>query len=565
MTLKVRLATMMIVVLVAVLALQFLLLERDRRLLEDRVEELSAGLDRTSAIFVEHARDLAHRPREFEQILDSVLDESEVAGRSTHLSLVVWADSSARAGSDTTFVWRDLEELETPVMQIHEESTFLRRPGDSLQVERRSWKSGRVVIVQAETADSTVLAGLVGGAPGSGAPDSSARRLGRVAREESSGSAPPWGRPEVRQRLPWPPPADASYDRLELVVNLPVGADADSFYAVQMRVPFAPIHEELAASRRRSLLWLSAVIGVGILGAVLVAGQFTRPIRTLQRSFGRVVEGDLDLEVKRERKDEIGQLTDSFNDMVRRLKQSKTMEHRLAEAERLASVGRLAAGVAHEVRNPLNAILLTMQQMRSRVQAGEDPASFDRYYSLATGEIARLERMVSAFLDLSRAGVLRMAPLDLAESLESSVRVFEQEAEQRGVRVRRAWPAPLPIEGDPSRLPMVWSNLLANALAVSYAGREIVVSAERRGDEVVVRVTDEGPGFSPEHLPHIWDPFYSGRDGGTGLGLAIVRAAVEHHSGRVAAGNGERGARVEVILPVTQPENAPVTMTESVR
>ncbi|MCA9726809.1 MAG: HAMP domain-containing histidine kinase [Candidatus Eisenbacteria bacterium] len=561
MTLKVRLATMMIMVLVAVLVLQFLLMERDRRLLADRLEEMSSGLDRTSAVFVEHARELAGGgpSRGIDSLLHDVIDESRRESGRAHFTLVVWADSSRGAPVDSGMWWGGIEEYENSFVRIAREdgSTGIGGSSDSSVVERSGHRFTVVRQERMSNGDSVEVTLVADGTP----PPRNVRIPLPPPRPSGLPSAQ-----DLRRLLPRAPVDSAGYSGMELVVNLPVAADSDSFYAVQVRYPFDSINDELARSRRRGLLWMAAVIGLGAFGAVLVAGQFTGPIHTLQRSFGRVVAGDLDLEVKRERRDEIGQLTDSFNDMVKQLKEARVSETRLAEAERLASVGRMAAGVAHEVRNPLNAILLTMQQMRSRVLAGADPASFDRYYAVVTGEIARLERMVGAFLDLSRAGILRTTPLDLTESLETSVRVFEQEAETRQVKVRRDWHGPLRIEADPSRLPMVWSNLLANALAVTEPGGEIVVSArtvgvDGGGDPVVpsmeVIVRDDGPGFDPATLPRIWEPFYSGREGGTGLGLAIVRAAVEQHHGTVQAGNGERGAWVRVVLPVRPDEFSP--------
>ncbi|MEZ4648544.1 MAG: HAMP domain-containing sensor histidine kinase [Candidatus Eisenbacteria bacterium] len=387
----------------------------------------------------------------------------------------------------------------------------------------------------------------------------------------------------------------------DVVINLPLlGADSDSFLAVQVRYPLDAIQAELENQRKRGLLWLGTVLGVGVLGAFLVAGQFTRPIRALQASFRKVEEGDLSVHVEPRRGDEIGRLTGSFNEMVDRLRESREVETRLGEAERLASVGRLAAGVAHEIRNPLNAIQLTALQMRDVALRGAETSSptgvqLERYYQLVSNEVKRLERLVSAFLDLAREESLSRLRIDGAASLEASVELFRREAAHRSVTIELASPGAVPLLADPTRLPAVWNNLLSNALAASPDGGTIRVDGhvERGSHErterptdgegartdspdanevmepgagdgsgvhgpegvptFVVTVRDEGPGVSPEDRTRVWDPFFSGRESGTGLGLSIVRAVVERHGGGVRVLDSERGAAFEIRLPM-EPE-----------
>lgn len=577
MTLKARLATMMVGVLVAVLGLQFFLLERDRRILESRLEEMSRGLDRTTAVFVEHAREVAEgRESRLDAVLADVLVETR--GSPADLRLFVWADTTVTSDMDTLLAFIESDEIGAGALPRLLPPPRHHFVGDSLQVTHTvvvdtlpagtrvdaSWRAepqtqpwlateeekiraftqqwssdGHRVIVRTEkwTADPSDTLAHAG------------RRI-----------VPPATVARVRRS----PAPDLDSGRVEMVLNLPLlSSPSDSFYSVEMRYPLDQVTEELAASRRRAIVWMSAILGVGILGAVVAAGRFTRPIRTLQRSFGRVVDGELDLELRRERSDEIGHLTDSFNNMVRRLKESKEMEARLGEAERLATVGRLAAGVAHEVRNPLNAILLTMQQMRSRNDAGHDPVAFERYYGLVTGELARLERLVSSFLDLASSGQVEPARVDVAASLASTLELFRPEAESRGIELTSRIEGPVWIEADLTRLPMIWNNLVANAIAAVADGGRITVRARKLGEganaepghdqrtaRVEVVVEDDGPGFDESQLSRIWEPFFSQRAGGTGLGLSIVRAVVEHHGGAVEAGNGQRGAWVRVELPV---------------
>ncbi|NNE42584.1 MAG: HAMP domain-containing histidine kinase [Gemmatimonadetes bacterium] len=325
----------------------------------------------------------------------------------------------------------------------------------------------------------------------------------------------------------------APVEEAGLRVNLPFFPSSGDARHVELIYPIAGLTDELRRTRRRSQFWLAGLLGIGAAAAVLVAVQFTRPIRSLQDSFERVENGDLSVVVQPERPDEIGQLTDSFNDMVSRLRETREIEQRLTESERLAALGTLAAGVAHEVRNPLNAMLLTLEQLSGKTAPPEgspERARFDRYVANVTSELKRLERLVGTFLDLSRAERLADEDVDLGESLRTSVDLFLPEAEQRGVELTLEVPDGLLLRGDPERLRTVWNNLLRNAFESGTP--TVLIRAARSGEELTVDVRDEGRGMDEETRGRVWEPFYSGRPDGTGLGMSLVRSIVEKHGGQ---------------------------------
>ena len=548
MTLRARLAAMMVLVLVAVVALQFLLMERDRRALLERLDELGSGLDEATAMFVAETHHAMRSPGpvDVDQFLRSVLAETDTVSGTSQIEIFVWADT-ANVTMRSEFDARR-------AFEPHAIRARFPSPGEFPDSLLRQTESERIEAVMfgdsaGLACDDSVLIILQTSAETlrfEGHPDS------LVALKRRTGGARDTtivvrGVDRSRFREHW---LMNARPRGDIAINLPVPGQGDSLYAVQVRLPTTALAEELDRSRRHGLLWLAAILGVGVFGTVLVASQFTRPIRTLEDSFGQVVEGNLDLEVDAPREDEMGRLTHAFNHMVGRLRQSRVVEERLHEAERLASVGRLAAGVAHEVRNPLNAILLTMQQMRDKVGTRlEDDGQrrdFQKYFGVVTGELQRLEALVGAFLDLSKAGAVRPQRVDAAESLRVSAELFRPQAEENGVRVVAEIPESLPLEADPARLPMVWNNLLANAL--DAAGTEVILRAEVEAagegrSRVHVMIRDDGPGVPEDERTRIWEPFYSGRPGGTGLGLSIVRSVVEQHGGDVTVEShaGDRG------------------------
>lgn len=501
MTLKTRLTAMMVLLLMAVIVLQYLLGERERRALEKRLAELSSHVNFSTRLLAERSHVLSRSFPELDPttILQRIDADSLPAGLRTDASyeIVVFATSEGEIPE------RDLlrERIETEQI-VRGDSSHVR---ESLHVRTIRGPRDSLLVFQHWSA---------------------------THKHESLGAVP-------RVRRPWFPWVvhDSSLARVpattDVVVNLPLPSSAgDSMYALRVRYPFEDLTDELSRARTRSLAWLGALLGIGVVGAFLMSNQLTRPIRSLQASFGRVQSGDLSVEVQPERRDEIGQLTSSFNEMVARLKETREMEARLAESEHLASLGRLAAGVAHEVRNPLNAILLSMQQMRDRVaNAKAADGDFERYYDVVTGEIARLERMVSTFLDLSRVNELALEDLDAVEGLATCIDLYRPEAAAKEATIESRLPQSVVIHADPVRLPHVWNNLLSNAVAAVSLGGRIEVEARVEAEELQVEVRDDGNGIDAATLHRIWEPFFSGRADGSGLGLSIVRSVVRAHGG----------------------------------
>ncbi len=559
---------MMVTILVAVLALQFLLLERDRRETMERLTEIGSGLDRSTALLVAEAHDMAQRPMSggLETLLERVAGSEGLANEEAELTIVVWSDSSHQRHHFT-----DPDSFPKYLLDFHPARLSGRFDSLGSRADRRGFFSDEAVdlFVQGE-GDSMVVRGEFETIEdltwhqvvvrGEAAAESTTWEVTEdfVTTEGRTGPGPVRGTRTLRTQGRFR--AASSDTSLDMIINLPLPtASADSFLSLQVRYPLDTIQAELEAQRKRGLLWLGTVLGVGVLGAILVAGQFTRPIRTLQSSFRSVEGGDLSVHVDPERRDEIGQLTESFNEMVDRLRESREVESRLGEAERLASVGRLAAGVAHEVRNPLNAIQLTIEQMRETALTAIDEkapkAKIERYHQLVSKEVARLESLVGAFLDLARQEELELTEMDAATSLRTSVELFRSQAEEHDVRLEffasvEGSESKVPVLADPARLPAVWNNLLSNALGVTPAGGSIEVRAIREGTDWVVTIQDSGPGIAPEDRGRIWDPFFSRRNDGTGLGLSIVRAVAERHGGTVRVLPSERGAHFEVRLPM---------------
>ncbi len=216
---------------------------------------------------------------------------------------------------------------------------------------------------------------------------------------------------------------------------------------------------------------------------------------------------------------------------------------RLYRAERLAAVGQLAAGVAHEIRNPLTAIRSTMQYLLSGLDRAEP-----RYQLVVEllSEVDRINGTVGGLLSLSRSGEIHRVEIDLLEPLASAVQLVQARAAEQGVEVRSALgQGRLPVLGDAGQLKQVFLNLLINALQSMPEGGRLSVAAApgaARGNRggggggsswVEVRIEDTGPGIPPDQLRKVFDPFYTTKGEGTGLGLAICHGIMEQHEGEI--------------------------------
>lgn len=242
--------------------------------------------------------------------------------------------------------------------------------------------------------------------------------------------------------------------------------------------------------------------------------------------------------------------------IFRLLRRGRALEAQAAEAERMATIGTLAAGLAHEIRNPLNSVSLNMQMLEEDL-GGDSEGGTRRLLALTRGEIGRLERLVSDFLAYARPRALERRRLHAGSLLEHARELLAGQAAAQRVTLRvEEHDAGTWIEGDPQQLLQLVLNLAQNALAACHDRRmpgKVTLRAWRDGGRLAIEVEDDGVGIPAEEQKRIWDVFYSTRKGGTGLGLAIVQRIAASHGGELElhSAPGE-GTRVRLWLPVAE-------------
>lgn len=308
---------------------------------------------------------------------------------------------------------------------------------------------------------------------------------------------------------------------------------------------------------RHLILLVAGAGAVAICGALLVVLTYTvqRPMVELQQKISQVGSGDLDVAVSfSQRNDEIGDLGRNFNRMVQQLRDSRIEIERLhrtqmSRAEHLATLGELATGLAHEIRNPLAGIAGVIEIIGRDLPASSPARCVVKD---VRQEIARINQIVTDLLQTARPHPPKVRKSDLNTTVEHAVMLGRQQALTKSIEIKLQKDASLPeIEHDSDQIHQVLLNLLINALqAVDHEGK-ISVSVKAHGKAAVVEVTDNGRGIPPEQLPHIFRPFFTTKGDGTGLGLSLARRIVEDHQGRIdVTSTVGRGTTFTVVLPL---------------
>jgi signal transduction histidine kinase len=325
-------------------------------------------------------------------------------------------------------------------------------------------------------------------------------------------------------------------------------------WSMGVTIPLDEFGKEARAIKIRVIQAGAVVLVFAVLGVTLLAYYLLRPVRTLVAATNRIAQGDLNHTIPVQTRDELGDLTRSFNHMVRNLSR---IQQELVRSEKLISVGRLSAGVAHEIRNPLNAIKGAIVHIRRRRR--QDPL-VNEYTELVSEEIDRLNTFVTEFLYFARQSKPQPVPTQLNGLIVATQKLFQKQACQLGIRFHNQLDPHLPqLPVDPHQMERVIVNVLINAMDAQPEGGQIIFSTfllkSRQPpcapESVRIEIRDTGMGIADEHLGSIYDPFFSTKQDGTGIGLPLSLSIVENHNGRMTVEPRQaNGVRVTIELPI---------------
>ena len=323
----------------------------------------------------------------------------------------------------------------------------------------------------------------------------------------------------------------------------------------------------LVGSSRRPLIELQRQIvstamlvgGAGIFVAVLAslwfAARVTRPVVSLAEAARRVAAGDLNAKVEVESSDELGELAASFNRMTEDLVQQKD---RTLQAERVAAWRELARRLAHELKNPLFPLQVTVENLLRAKQ--KSPEMFEEVFQEGTAtllaEIDHLKTIIGRFSEFSKMPQPQRRPTQVNDVVRSVLRVFQaqlrgNDKEKNQIAVQTVLADALPeISADPDLLHRALQNLVLNAIDAMPRGGELAIRTGTLGDRIELSVSDTGSGLTPEECERLFTPYYTTKQHGTGLGLAIVQSVVSDHGGKISVeSTKEEGTTFRIELP----------------
>jgi len=309
--------------------------------------------------------------------------------------------------------------------------------------------------------------------------------------------------------------------------------------------------------RSLALIVGGAGILLGVFMSVWFSARITRPLAKLATGAREVAAGDWAVRVDVKSRDEVGQLARDFNEMTRQLAEQR---ERLVQAERVAAWREIARRLAHELKNPLFPLQLTLENLQRARQ--QTPALFDEIFTESTktlrAELDNLKTIVTRFSDFSKMPAPQLQPTNLNDAVRNAVRVYDAQFNVMGrppVTPELYLDENMPIiQADPDLLHRALSNLVLNSLDAMPSGGTLTVRTGHGDGVVGVEISDTGAGLTPEECERIFTPYYTTKRMGTGLGLAIVQSIVSDHFGKVSVESTPgHGATFKIELPVRPP------------
>ena len=362
-----------------------------------------------------------------------------------------------------------------------------------------------------------------------------------------------------------------------LEMSQPMVRGDQAFGSIRIGVSTLLMRRELNASMQPALYTAAVALIIGIFVAGLLAQVLLRPIHVIRSGLTRLGKGEFGVTLDLPQDDEFGDLGTYFNSISQQLMNDREgdpkvrLEAMLAYSRKLVALGRLTAGIAHEVKNPLNAMMIHLELLRTKIQKGmiapqavaagalglsDAPVARQsgamEHVEVIEAEIRRLDEVLQGFLKFARPEDLKLQATSMSMLFEEIQPVIEPEAAANGVKIVPQCGAQAPmVNGDAAMLRQVFINLAINACqAMPNGGTLRLTCGPAAGNRVEVRVEDTGVGIPPENLEKIFDLYFTTKDHGSGIGLSMVYRIIQLHDGEVEVQSTPgRGTTFRVLLP----------------
>jgi signal transduction histidine kinase len=330
-----------------------------------------------------------------------------------------------------------------------------------------------------------------------------------------------------------------------------------SFSLFQLPIVWYAFHDGMNFEAWRKYIVFSVITALipNLLLVLLVMRIISRPLQRITLAAVQVSNGEYGTEVDlRSSNDEIGLLANSFNEMSRKMaddiEQLRALNEQLIRTEKLASLGTLSAGVAHEVNNPLASISSLIQIMQSKQNLDDETKEKLR---LISTQITRITQVTKDMMDFARVRPAAKSAVDLNELLETSIRLASFDREFQRLKIVKNYGENLPkVFADADQLQQVFLNLILNARDAMKENGELLIETSQTAENITVEIADNGNGIDENNLKLIFDPFFTTKPAGkgTGLGLAVCYGIITAHGGKIEVESNETGTKFILHLPI---------------
>lgn len=346
---------------------------------------------------------------------------------------------------------------------------------------------------------------------------------------------------------------------LEIEVPIFVRGSPRRWGSIKIGLSLEEMQAEILKTRLMLIFIGCGGLLIGVFGAILLTRRITGPLKKLVEATVKISKEDFSQKIDITSQDEIGNLAQSFNDMSHKLllarERMEVASNKLIQAEKLASIGRISAGIAHEIRNALTSVKLNIQKL---VQSDRLDETEKEHLSISQEGIGQMEKFVKELLDFTRVSELNLARFSLEQILDESIKTLADTLELKKVVLEKNYEEGLPqVLVDADKLKQVFLNILRNAYeAVEEKGKiNIFLSLlkEQEGSKIRVFISDNGSGIPEENRETIFEPFYTTKASGIGLGLPIARKIIEQHRGTIRVKeNAAQGTSFEILIPTEE-------------
>ncbi|MCX8034241.1 MAG: ATP-binding protein [Thermodesulfovibrio sp.] len=337
-------------------------------------------------------------------------------------------------------------------------------------------------------------------------------------------------------------------------VIVPVIAGNVQYGYIHLKINKDDFSEILQANALKRIFTTLLIFSIGIIFTYIISKRYTRPIDNLTEAAMKVAQGDFSYRLNINRKDEIGKIAESFNFMIQKLEENQLLQKRLREAEHLAAIGQLSRTIAHEIRNPLNFINLSIDHIIEKLKrVNQNSEEYTKLLQSMKQEIYRVNNLVTEYLEYTRPLILNRKPASIVEIIDEVISFIETTAEKESVNIYKDYQVDFTLNVDIDLMKSCLLNIITNALyAMKHSEvKNLFIKTELAEDEFLLSITDTGSGVSEELLDKIFEPFFSTKKGGLGLGLPLAKKVIEEHGGRIEFSSTlGKGSEIKIYIPL---------------